>query len=351
MIKPLRRPEVTNWRCNFLRILVTGGLGFIGSNFIRYMLKKHQEIEIINIDNLSFGSNPENLRDIEQDKRYSFVKGDINDNELLFRIMKNADAVINFAAQTHVDRSITDPFPFLSSNTVGVVSLLETIRKVNDEARFLHISTDEVYGDITTGSFREGDRLKPSSPYAASKAAADMFVLAYHRTYGLNTIIARCTNNFGPYQFPEKLIPKTIIRAQMNMSIPVYGTGENVRDWIYVLDFCEAIDLLLQKGRSGEVYNVSAGNEYPNIEVVKKILRIMNKSESLITFVEDRPGHDIRYSLNSSKIRDELGWKPRYGFDEALKETVKWYLENEWWWRPLATEKVLHPTPWRLKWT
>lgn len=334
-----------------MRILVTGGLGFIGSNFIHHMLGKYDDIEIINVDNLSFGSNPDNLRDIEQDKRYSFVKGDINDDKLFSKVMKDVDVVVNFAAQTHVDRSIADPSPFLSSNTIGVVSLLETIRKTNNDIRFLHISTDEVYGDIEVGSFREEDRLKPSSPYAASKAAADMFILAYHRTYGLDTVITRCTNNFGPYQFPEKLIPKTIIRAQMNMSVPIYGTGENVRDWIFVLDFCEAIDLLLQRGKSGEIYNVSAGNEYPNIEVVRRILRILNRPKSLITFVEDRPGHDIRYSLDSSKIRSEVGWKPKYSFDEALEKTVRWYLENEWWWKPLATEKVLHPTPWRLKWS
>ena len=334
-----------------MKILVTGGLGFIGSNFIRHILKKYDDVEIVNVDNLSFGSNPNNLRDIEEDKRYSFIKGDINDKRLLPIVLNDIDAVVNFAAQTHVDRSIADPSPFLSSNTIGVVSLLETIRKMNGDIRFLHISTDEVYGDIEVGSFKEEDRLKPSSPYAASKAAADMFILAYHRTYGLDTVITRCTNNFGPYQFPEKLIPKTIIRAQRNMSVPVYGTGKNVRDWIYVLDFCEAIDLLLQRGKSGEIYNVSAGNEYPNIEVVRRILRILNKPETLITFVEDRPGHDIRYSLDSSKIRDEVGWKPRHSFDEALEKTVKWYLENEWWWKPLATEKVLHPTPWRLKWS
>jgi len=333
-----------------LEILVTGGLGFIGSNFIHYILEKYHNVRIINIDNLSFGSNPSNLIDIEQDKRYSFIKGDINDTALLSQVIKNIDVIVNFAAQTHVDRSIADPYPFFSSNTLGVVSLLETIRKIDNDIRFLHISTDEVYGDIEIGSFKEEDRLKPSSPYAASKAAADMFILAYHRTYGLDTIITRCTNNFGPYQFPEKFIPKTIIRAQMNMPIPIYGTGENVRDWIYVLDFCEAIDLLLQKGKSGEIYNVSAGNEYPNIEVVIKILKILNRPETLITFVEDRPGHDIRYSLDSSKLRKELGWKPRFSFDEALEKTVRWYIKNKWWWKPLVTEKVLHPTPWRLKW-
>lgn len=251
---------------------------------------------------------------------------------------------------THVDRSISNPRIFLESNTVGVFNILEAARLYNPGVRIVQVSTDEVYSDILEGSYTEEDRLKPSSPYSASKAAADLFCLAYHRTYGLDVIVTRCTNNFGPYQFPEKLIPKTIIRASMDMKVPIYGTGRNVRDWLFVLDHCRAIMMVLEKGVHGEIYNVSSGNELENIVLVRKILNILGKDDSLIEFVEDRPGHDFRYSLDSSKIRRELGWRPEYDFDEALEYTVRWYLGNEWWWRPLATEKVLHPTPWKLKW-
>lgn len=332
-----------------MRLLVTGGLGFIGSNFIRYMLDNYRDIKIINVDKLSYGSNPANLKDYEHDSRYEFVKGDIADVKLMEKLVKGVDAVVNMAAETHVDRSIADPWPFFRSNVEGVLSILEAIRHNAKDVRLVHVSTDEVYGDILKGSFTEGDRLKPSSPYAATKAAADMFCLAYHRTYGLDVVITRCTNNFGPYQFPEKLIPKTIIRAYLGMKIPIYGSGRNVRDWIYVLDHCEALRLVLEKGRAGEIYNISSYNEYENIEVVRRILKIMGKDESIIEFVEDRPGHDVRYSIDSTKIRTQLGWRPRHSFDEALEETVEWYLKNEWWWRPIATEEVLHPTPWKLK--
>ncbi|MDK2876588.1 MAG: dTDP-glucose 4,6-dehydratase [Archaeoglobaceae archaeon] len=332
-----------------MKILVTGGLGFIGSNFIRYMLSKHENINIINIDKMSYGSNPENLKDFEKDQRYSFIKGDIADYSLIEKAVRNVDAIVNFAAETHVDRSISDPNPFLQSNLIGVFTILEAIRKENRNAKFIQISTDEVYGSILDESFKEDDPLTPSNPYSASKAAADIFCLAYNKTYGLDIRITRCTNNFGPYQFPEKLIPKTIIRASLNLKIPVYGTGKNIRDWIYVTDHCEAIEKVITDGEAGEIYNISAGNEYENIEVVKEILKIMGKSEDLIEFVEDRPGHDLRYSLDSSKIR-KLGWKPRHSFEDALRKTVKWYLENGWWWRPLATDKILHPTPWKLEW-
>jgi len=299
---------------------------------------------------MGYGSNPANLRDLENDTRYDFVRGDIADYKLVKKIIMDVDAVINVAAETHVDRSISDPSAFLQSNTIGVFNILEALRRMNKDAKLVQVSTDEVYGDILEGSFKENDRLFPSNPYSASKASADMFCLAYHRTYDLNITITRCTNNFGPYQFPEKLIPKTIIRANLNLKIPVYGSGKNVRDWIYVIDHCEALEKALFKGKSGEIYNISAGNEYQNIEVVKRILQIMDKPEDLIEFVADRPGHDVRYSLDSSKIRNELGWRPRYSFDEALEETVNWYLDNEKWWRPLANEKILHPTPWKLKW-
>jgi len=329
-------------------LLVTGGLGFIGSNFIRHMLTKYNDIKITNLDKLSIGSNPANLKDIEANKRYKLVKGDIADKKLVQKIIDEADAIVNIAAETHVDRSIADPWPFVNSNTVGAVTLFEAAKK--QEKRILHVSTDEIYGDIIQGSFKEGDKLKPSSPYSASKAAADLFALAYHRTYGLNIVIARCTNNYGPYQFPEKLIPKTIIRTQLGLSVPIYGKGSNIRDWIYVLDFCEAIDLILDKGKSGEIYNVSAGNEHTNIDIVKMVLKIMGKPENTLAFVEDRPGHDIRYSLDSSKLRNKLGWSPKHSLKEALTTTVNWYLNNDWWWRPIATEQVLHPTPWKLKW-
>ncbi len=331
-------------------MLVTGGLGFIGSNFIRYLLNSYSDVEVINLDAMKYGSNRANLKDLEGDERYRFIMGDISDYELVSKLVKDVEAVINFAAETHVDRSISSPGSFLQSNVTGVFTILEAIRKNNPEVRFVHISTDEVYGDILNGSFREEDALKPSSPYSASKAAADVFVLAYVRTYGINASITRCTNNYGPYQFPEKLIPKTIIRASMNLKIPIYGTGKNVRDWIYVLDHCEAVDTVMREGEKGEIYNISGGEERTNLEVVRAILNLMDKDDSLVEFVEDRPGHDIRYSLDSTKIREELGWKPKHRFEEGIEETVKWYLKNEWWWKPLVDEKVLHPTPWKLKW-
>jgi len=330
-----------------LKLLATGGLGFIGSNFIRYMLNKHDDIQITNLDKLSTGSNPANLKDVEADQRYRFVKGDITDKELVRNLVSQVDVAINIAAETHVDRSIADPWPFLHSNTWGTLTLLEITRELNK--RLVHVSTDEVYGETLEGSFKENDRLKPSSPYSASKAAADLFALAYCKTHDLDVVIARCTNNYGPYQFPEKLIPKTIIRAVLGLPVPLYGKGTNVRDWIYVLDFCEALDLLLNEGECGEIYNVSAGNELRNTDLVKTILNILGKPENQITFVEDRPGHDLRYSLDSFKIRDELGWRPKHNFREAIKSTVDWYIDNEWWWRPLATEQILHPTPWKHK--
>ena len=333
-----------------MKILVTGGLGFIGSNFARYILQEYEDIEVINLDAMKYGSNPDNLKDIEGNGRYTFVKGDIADYELVKNLVKDVDAIINFAAETHVDRSISDPESFLRSNVIGVYSLLEAIRKHNKNAVFVHVSTDEVYGDILEGSFKEEDRLKPSSPYSASKAAADMFVLAYVRTYGIDARITRCTNNYGPYQFPEKLIPKTIIRVIRGLKVPVYGTGENVRDWLYVKDHCRAIDLVMREGEKGEIYNISSGEEKTNLEVVRTILNMLGKDESSIEFVEDRPGHDIRYSLDSSKIREELGWRPRVSFDEGIEETVRWYRENTWWWEKLVDERVLHPTPWKLKW-
>lgn len=324
-------------------------MGFIGGNFVRQVVKEHPEIEVTNVDKLGVGSNPESLRDLQQSSNYVFVKGDISNPRFIYKYVKEADAVVNFAAETHVDRSIANPSPFVKSNISGVFILLEAIRKTNSSAVYVQVSTDEVYGDTVEGSFTEKDRLAPSNPYSATKAAADMLCLAYHRTYGLSVKITRCTNNFGPYQFPEKMIPKTVIRAHRNLQVPVYGKGENVRDWIYVLDHCEAVFRVLVKGKPGEIYNVSSGNEVPNIELVRQVLKMLNKKESLVAFVEDRPGHDLRYSLDSTKLRSELGWKPRRTFQSALRETVDWYVKNEQWWKPLATDEVLSPTPWKIK--
>ena len=333
-----------------MKLLITGGMGFIGSNFIRLMLREHDDIQILNIDDLRLGSNPENLKDLNENWRYEFCKGDIADGRFIAGLIKDADAVINFAAETHVDRSIAKPESFLHSNVQGVFNLLEGIRHHNSSARFVQISTDEVYGDILKGSFTEESTLRPSSPYSASKAAGDVFVQAYARTYGLEAMVTRCTNNYGPFQFPEKLIPKTILRAKSGLRIPIYGTGENVRDWIYVIDHCRAVEAVLWGGRKGEIYNISAAEEKSNLDVVKIILQALGKSGDLIDFVEDRPGHDARYSLDSSKIRDQLHWHPRESFAEGIAKTVAWYLENEPWWLPLVDERVLHPAPWTISW-
>ena len=333
-----------------MNLLVTGGLGFIGSNFIRLMLNRHDDCRILNLDAQGFGSNIQNLADYEDDRRYTFFRGDIADSSLVSSLVEKADLVVNFAAETHVDRSISRPDSFLHSNVNGVFCLLEAIRDHNPSVRYVQISTDEVYGDILRGSSTEDSTLRPSSPYSASKAAGDVFVLAYARTYGLEAMITRCTNNYGPYQFPEKLIPKTIIRAKEGLKIPIYGTGENVRDWIYVTDHCLAVEQVLNRGRRGEIYNISAGEERTNLFIAKFILEMLGKSEDQIEFVEDRPGHDARYSLDSSRIRKELGWRPERSFEEGLQTTVEWYLQNPDWYGPLVNDSVLSATPWRLKW-
>lgn len=333
-----------------MNLLVTGGLGFIGSNFIRLMLNRHDDCRILNLDAQGFGSNIQNLADYEDDRRYTFFQGDIADSSLVSGLVEKADLVVNFAAETHVDRSISRPDSFLHSNVNGVFCLLEAIRDHNPSVRYVQISTDEVYGDILRGSSTEDSTLRPSSPYSASKAAGDVFVLAYARTYGLEAMITRCTNNYGPYQFPEKLIPKTIIRAKEGLKIPIYGTGENVRDWIYVTDHCLAVEQVLNRGRRGEIYNISAGEERTNLFIAKFILEMLGKSEDQIEFVEDRPGHDARYSLDSSRIREELGWRPERSFEEGLQTTVEWYLQNPDWYGPLVNDSVLSATPWRLKW-
>lgn len=318
-----------------MRIMVTGGAGFIGSNFIHYLLKKYGDIEIVNYDKLTYAGNLDNLKDVENDKRYHFVKGDICDRELVEKVIKEheIEQIVNFAAESHVDRSITGPEPFIKTDVFGTFTLLEASRKFDIE-RYVQISTDEVYGSIKEGSFKEDDPLNPSSPYSASKAGADMLVIAYYKTYGLNTVITRSSNNYGPYQYPEKLIPVLIIRALHDKPLPIYGDGTNVRDWLYVEDNCEAIDLVRTKGKKGEIYNIAANDEWQNIDVAKLVLKYLKKPESLITFVEDRLGHDFRYSLKVDKIK-ELGWQPKIRFPEGLKRTVEWYVNNEWWWRKL----------------
>jgi dTDP-glucose 4,6-dehydratase len=333
-----------------MRLMVTGGLGFIGSNFIRYIMSNKYDIRIVNLDASKYGSNPRNLDDLKRDERYRFVIGDIADYALMSELLKNQDCIVNFAAETHVDRSISSPGAFLQSNVIGTFNILEAMRKTNPAARLVQISTDEVYGDIKEGSFKETDALKPSSPYAASKASSDVFVLGYSRTYGLNASITRCTNNYGPYQFPEKLIPKTIIRASKDLKVPIYGSGKNVRDWIHVIDHCRALETVLDAGKPGEIYNVSSGEEKTNLEVVETILNCLGFDERAMEFVEDRPGHDLRYSLNSCKLRRELGWRPLYSFSQGIKETVEWYEENKDWWEQLADERVLNAAPWKLAW-
>lgn len=331
-----------------MRFLVTGGLGFIGSNFVTSILGRKSAVSLINMDNLSYGASTGSLRQNEKDPRYEFVTGDITDRALLSRYLPKVDAVVNFAAETHVDRSIANAWPFLKSNTEGVLSILEVMRAKADNVVMIHVSTDEVYGDVVEGSATEESPLRPSSPYAASKASGDMLCLAFHRTYGLKVRVTRCTNNFGPRQFPEKFIPKTIIRAQLGLRVPIYGEGKNIRDWIFVEDHCDALMRVLRRGKDGKVYNIAGHSGMKNIDVVKRILDIMGKPDNLIEYVEDRPGHDRRYSLDDQKIRDELGWKPKSAFQDALEETIRWYLKNERWWRPLANEATLSPTPWKV---
>jgi dTDP-glucose 4,6-dehydratase len=328
-----------------MKLLVTGGLGFIGSNFCRYLLEKYPDCELINVDKIGIGANPYNLHDIEEDKRYTFIKGDICNPQLMNRLVHQVDVIINIAAETRVERSIADPNVFLQNNTLGTFTILEAIRRHNHKAKLLQVSTGEVYGETVEASFSEDNTPKPSNPYLASKAAADMFVLSYHKAYGLNVSITRCTYNFGPFQHLEKLIPKTIIRALRDLPIPIYGKGTNVRDWIYVKDYCEALCLVFEKGSAGEIYNISSGNEAAKVDIVQKIISLMHKPESLITFVEDASVHDRGYSLDSKKIRTNLGWSPKFKFEESLESTIQWYLENERWWSPFATEIFLHPTP------
>jgi dTDP-glucose 4,6-dehydratase len=309
-------------------------------------LSGNYNYNIINIDRLSYGSNIENLKDVENN--YLFVKKDISGE--LSDIVDNADYIVNFAAESHVDRSISEPGIFVRDNINGVINLLENIRKSKNNPKIIQIGTDEEYGDIIDGSFTENDLLKPSSPYSASKASSTLIALSYYRTYGMRIMVTRTSNNFGMYQFPEKLIPKTIIRNYLNMEIPLYGNGDNKRDWIYVEDNVNAILQVLSNGKYGEIYNISSNDELSNIEIVNKIFEIMNKTGK-IKYVSDRPGHDVRYSINSQKLR-KLGWKPQYNFDEALKSTVEWYINNKEWWNKLIEKNnnILSEEPWKLKW-
>lgn len=323
-----------------MKLLVTGGAGFIGSNFILYWLKKYPDDQIINLDKLTYAGNLENLKSVEKNPNYKFVKGDICDSQLVYTLIKNEkiDTIVHFAAETHVDRSIVNPAPFIKTNIEGTYTLLEAALK-NKIKRFHHISTDEVFGALPLGKkekFNEKTPYNPRSPYSASKAASDHLVRAYYFTYNLPVTISNCSNNFGPYQFPEKLIPLAITNIIDGKKVPVYGDGLYVRDWLYVEDHCEAIDLILHKGKIGETYFVGGLTEdISNLEVVKKILKIMGKDESYIEFVADRPGHDRRYAIDWSKINKELGWQPKHNFDIALEKTIKWYIENENWWKKL----------------
>ena len=325
-----------------MKIIVTGGAGFIGGNFVHYMLKEHPEYQIICLDKLTYAGNMETLEPVMDNPNFTFVKADIADRDAVYALYEKEkpDVVVNFAAESHVDRSITDPGIFLQTNIIGTGVLLDACR-IYGIKRYHQVSTDEVYGDLPLDRpdlfFTEETPLHTSSPYSASKASADLLVMAYHRTYGLPTTISRCSNNYGPYHFPEKLIPLMIANALNDKPLPVYGKGENVRDWLYVEDHCRAIDMIIHKGRVGEVYNIGGHNERTNLQVVKTVLKELGKSEDLITYVTDRPGHDRRYAIDPAKIHAELGWEPLTLFDEGIKKTVKWYLENREWWEHIIS--------------
>ncbi|MBI5472964.1 MAG: dTDP-glucose 4,6-dehydratase [Ignavibacteriae bacterium] len=320
-------------------VLITGGAGFIGSNFVRYFLAQHADVVVVNFDALTYAGNLENLAGVDVDPRYHFVKGDICDRAVVESAFKqfNIDTVVHFAAESHVDRSILGSSVFVQTNVVGTNVMLDVAKQCGVE-RFLHVSTDEVYGSLgATGKFLETTPLHPNSPYSASKASSDLLALAYQHTYGLPVVMTRCSNNYGPYQFPEKLIPLMIINALNNKPLPVYGDGLNVRDWLHVGDHCAAIDVVLQDGKIGEVYNIGGDNEWKNINIVQTILKELGKPESLISFVKDRPGHDRRYAIDATKIQNELGWSPAHTFELGIKETIDWYIRNESWWKRVMT--------------
>jgi len=315
-----------------VKTLITGGAGFIGCNFVRHMLREHPQDQIVVLDKLTYAGRLENLEEVID--RITFVKGDICDNDVVKKAMDGCDRVVNFAAESHVDRSITSPEDFVNTDVIGVFTLLEEARR-RDVERFVQISTDEVYGSTVTGSFSEEDILDPSSPYSASKAGGELLARSYVRTYGLDAVVTRSSNNYGSFQYPEKLIPVLVIKALRDQPLPIYGKGLNVRDWLHVEDNCRAIDLVLQKAKAGDIVNIGSGNEVPNIEITKLILKHMKKPESLITYVQDRPGHDFRYSLEWDRLK-ELGWMPKVKFEDGLKSTVDWYLANKKWWEPLV---------------
>jgi len=322
------------------KILVTGGAGFIGGNFVQYMIKKYPQYDVYNLDLLTYAGDLVKHRDIEDNECYHFIKADIADRGLMTALFEKEkfDYVVHFAAESHVDRSITDPESFVRTNVIGTQVLLD-MAKAHDVLKFVHISTDEVYGELDfdpTTFFTEETPLQPNSPYSASKASADLLVRAYHETYGLSMNITRCSNNYGPFHFPEKLIPLTISRVLNDQKVPVYGDGKNIRDWLHVLDHCSAIDLIMHKGVSGEVYNIGGHNERTNLEVVKTIIQALGKSEDLIEFVEDRLGHDKRYAIDPTKL-EQLGWKPKFNFDSGIAQTVQWYLDHKSWWKQIIS--------------
>ncbi|MWV46687.1 dTDP-glucose 4,6-dehydratase [Paenibacillus sp. HJL G12] len=316
-----------------MKLLVTGGAGFIGSNFMLYMLQQHPDYQIVNVDSLTYAGNLENLKSIENHPNYTFSKTDITDAKAVDTLFQQGiDVVVNFAAESHVDRSILEPEVFVKTNVLGTQVLLDAAKKYG-VTKYVQVSTDEVYGTLgVTGLFTEETPLTPNSPYSASKAGGDLLVRAYHETFGLPVNITRCSNNYGPYQFPEKLIPLIISRALNDQALPIYGDGLNIRDWLYVEDHCSAIDLVIHNGRIGEVYNIGGNNERTNLHIVKTILQELKKPESLITYVQDRPGHDRRYGIDPTKITQELGWKPKHNFETGIKETIQWYLNNKDWW-------------------
>jgi dTDP-glucose 4,6-dehydratase len=327
-----------------MKLLVTGGLGFIGSNFILKILNEKQKNSVVNVDAELFGSNHQNLESVKNHENYRFVKGNITNRHLMEDLISECDAVVNFAAESFVDRSIADANPFLVSNIRGTFTILDIIKE--QKKRLVQISTDEVFGSLESTTAKENSRFNPSSPYAATKAAAELLVNSYIVTYDCDCVITRCTNNYGSRQFPEKLIPKTLILASQNKKVPIYGEGKNIRDWIFVDDHCEAVYNVLLRGKSGESYNISANNEVDNLTIVKKILGILDKPQDLIKSVEDRPGHDFRYSLDSSKVRSELNWSENTNFDDGLKKTVDWYLSNPKWWQNISQD-ILKSTPWK----
>ncbi|EJV59472.1 dTDP-glucose 4,6-dehydratase [Bacillus mycoides] len=320
-----------------MNILVTGGAGFIGSNFIHYMLKNYETYRIINYDALTYSGNLNNVKSIQDNANYSFIKGKIQNGELLEHIINERDVqiIVNFAAESHVDRSIENPIPFYDTNVIGTVTLLELVKKY-PHIKLVQVSTDEVYGSLgKTGKFTEETKLAPNSPYSSSKASADMIALSYYKTYQLPVIVTRCSNNYGPYQYPEKLIPLMVTNALEGKTLPLYGDGLNVRDWLHVTDHCSAIDVVLHKGRLGEVYNIGGNNEKTNVDVVEQIINLLGKTKKDIEFVTDRLGHDRRYAIDAKKMKNEFDWEPKYTFEQGLKETVEWYENNTEWWRRL----------------